>query len=78
MTMKITLPARPPFSLYSVIHSHGWIRLDPFCEEGDSGGLAYLAQLGSGQVVELHIQEISGGVDITFNDELNDKAPGTL
>lgn len=69
--MEITLPARPPFSLYSVIHSHGWIRLHPFREEGDSSGMAYLAQLDSGQVVELHIQETPNGVDISFDSELN-------
>jgi len=70
--MKLILPARPPFSLSSVIHSHGWIRLDPFREEESTGGLAYIAQLDSGQVVELHIQETPGGVSVVIDGDLSD------
>ena len=71
--MKLILPARLPFSLASVIHSHGWIRLDPFREEESTGGLAYIAQLDSGQVTELHIQEVPGGVSVTFDGDLSDE-----
>src|SRR3990172_10019320 len=71
--MKLILPARLPFSLASVVHSHGWIRLDPFREEESSGGLAYIAQLDSGQVTELHIQEVPGGVSVTFDGDLSDE-----
>ena len=70
--MKLILPAQPPFSLSSVVRSHGWIRLDPFWEEESIGGLAYIAQLDSGQVVELHIQEVPGGVSVSFDGDLND------
>src|SRR4030067_1307561 len=70
--MKLILPARLPFSLSSVVHSHGWIRLDPFREEESTGGLAYIAQLDSGQVIELNIQEVPGGVSVSFDGNLND------
>ena len=70
--MKLILPARPPFSLSSVVQSHGWIRLDPFWEEESTGGLAYIAQLDSGQVVELHIQETPGGVSVVIDGDLSD------
>ena len=70
--MKLILPARPPFSLSSVVQSHGWIRLDPFWEEESTGGLAYIVQLDSGQVVELHIQETPGGVSVVIDGDLSD------
>src|SRR4030067_675043 len=70
--MTLIIPARPPFSLSSVVHSHGWIRLDPFREEESTGGLAYIAQLDSGQVIELNIQEVPGGVSVSFDGNLND------
>jgi len=70
--MKLILPARPPFALSSVVRSHGWIRLDPFREEESTGGLAYIAQLGSGQVIELNIQEVPGGVSVSLDSNLND------
>jgi 3-methyladenine DNA glycosylase/8-oxoguanine DNA glycosylase len=70
--MTLIIPARPPFSLSSVVHSHGWIRLDPFREEESTGGLAYIAQLDSSQVIELSIQEVPGGVSVSFDGDLND------
>jgi 3-methyladenine DNA glycosylase/8-oxoguanine DNA glycosylase len=69
--MKLTLPARPPFSLPAVVRSHGWIRLAPFAEDDHSGGLTYVGQLDSGQVVEMLVQEAPGGVRVEVDARLS-------
>ncbi|TKJ28713.1 MAG: hypothetical protein CEE40_10995 [Chloroflexi bacterium B3_Chlor] len=68
--MRLALPARPPFSLSSVVRSHGWIRLPPFGEDDGTGGLTRIEQLDSGHVVEMLIQEATGGVTVEVEDEL--------
>ena len=70
--MRLTLSARPPFSLSSVIRSHGWIRLAPFAEDDRTGGLTYVAQLESGRVVAMLVREVAGGVGIEVDGELSD------
>ena len=69
--MELTLPARQPFSLTTVIHSHGWIRLAPFVEKQDHVGFSYIDQIGSGRVIELHVQEAPGGVLVSYTGSLN-------
>jgi 3-methyladenine DNA glycosylase/8-oxoguanine DNA glycosylase len=63
--MELRLAARPPFSLSSVVLSHGWIRLAPFVEDQASGGLRYVLRLRSGRAVDLSISETDGGVLVT-------------
>ncbi len=63
--MELKLTARPPFSLSSVMFSHGWIRLAPFVEDEASGGLQYVLHLRSGRAVDLAISEADGGVLVT-------------
>jgi 3-methyladenine DNA glycosylase/8-oxoguanine DNA glycosylase len=70
--MKLTLSARPPFSLSTVVRSHGWIRLAPFAEDDHTGGLTYVGQLGSGQVVEMLVQEVPGGVGVELDGQLSE------
>ncbi len=70
--MKLTLPAHPPFSLPTVVRSHGWIRLAPFGEIDDTGGLKYIDQLESGRVVELAIRETAGGVNVEVDGQLSE------
>jgi 3-methyladenine DNA glycosylase/8-oxoguanine DNA glycosylase len=65
------LSARPPFSLSSVVRSHGWIRLAPFAEDEQSGGLTYVARLDSGQVVDLCIREAEDGVSVEFDAQMD-------
>ena len=69
--MRLTLPARPPFSLPVVIRSHGWFQLAPFQEDERGSSLTYVDELASGKVVELAIQEAPVGVSVTVEDELN-------
>lgn len=69
--MQIHLAARSPFSLQPVVLSHGWIRLMPFNEEPDHGGMSYIDRLSSGKVVELKVSEIPSGVTVTTSGDLN-------
>ena len=68
--MKITLTARPPFSLPSVIRSHGWIQLAPFREDDATGGFSYIAHLESGRVINLQIKATSSEVIVEITDDL--------
>lgn len=60
--MKFTLPARRPFNFTSVINSHGWHQLAPFRFENDV--LHYVDHLATRRVVEYHISESAGGVQV--------------
>ena len=70
--MRLTLSARPPFSLSTVVGSHGWVRLAPFGEDDRTGGLTYVGQLDSGRVVEMLIQEVAGGVSVEVDGQLSE------
>lgn len=69
--MELTLPAVAPFALPAVIRSHGWIRLAPFHEIHDGRGLAYVARLDSGQVLELRVREAPAGVRVETDAALS-------
>ena len=68
--MRLALSARPPFSLSAVVKSHGWVRLVPFGVDAVTGGLAYVARLDSGRVVEVRIEEANGGVSVEVDGAL--------
>ena len=69
--MKLQLSTRPPFSLTSVVQSHGWAQLAPFDLDPDSGELSYVYNLGTGRIVDLHFNEISNGVNVDLSDKIN-------
>jgi 3-methyladenine DNA glycosylase/8-oxoguanine DNA glycosylase len=69
--MEFTLSAAPPFSLYAVVRSHGWIRLSPFREIDDFRGLAYVGRLDSGKVLELQAREAPGGVRVAIDADMS-------
>jgi 3-methyladenine DNA glycosylase/8-oxoguanine DNA glycosylase len=71
MNTRLTLSARLPFSLSSVIRSHGWIQLVPFCLDEPTGGLTYVGWLNSGRVVEIRMQETPGGVRVEVDGQLS-------
>jgi 3-methyladenine DNA glycosylase/8-oxoguanine DNA glycosylase len=73
--MRLTLSARLPFSLSAVVGSHGWARLAPFGTDTRTDGLTYVARLSSGRVVELLIQEASGGVIVEVDGQLSGAEP---
>jgi 3-methyladenine DNA glycosylase/8-oxoguanine DNA glycosylase len=68
--MNLTLPARQPFSLHSVVFSHGWIQLAPFSQDDQGDGFTYLDRLSSGRVVELHLGEAPNGVTVQVDAPL--------
>lgn len=70
--MLLNLSAQPPFSLRSVIQSHGWVQLAPFTQDGASGGLTYVGQLGSGHVVAVRITEAPDGVGVRADSGLSE------
>ena len=70
--MRLTLSAHPPFSLSTVVGSHGWVRLAPFGIDIGTGGLTYVDRLDSGRVVEMLIQEAADGVSVDVKGQLSD------
>jgi 3-methyladenine DNA glycosylase/8-oxoguanine DNA glycosylase len=68
--MRVTLPARQPFVLSSVLQSHGWIRLAPNGTDGTLSLLTRVERLESGRVVEILVREAAGGVSIASESGL--------
>ncbi len=62
--MQIKLPAKQPFSLRSVIHSHGWARLAPFQLLDDGNAISYVMRLTNGATVKLIIRGEPEGVSV--------------
>ena len=69
--MQLTLSARQPFVLASVLGSHGWIRLAPNRTDDDLAILTRVEGLASGRVVEIQIQEAVGGVRVGVDGALS-------
>lgn len=69
--MTLTLPARPPFSLSTVIRSHGWFMLAPFAELSESSGLSCVAELSSGRVVDLRMYQAENAAVVDAGDGLS-------
>lgn len=68
--MQVALTPPVPFSLYSVIHSHGWVQLAPFEILDDDKALAYTMQLASGKVLRLQIRQAASSISISTPDSL--------
>jgi 3-methyladenine DNA glycosylase/8-oxoguanine DNA glycosylase len=68
--MAFFIPAREPFSLTSVVNSHGWIQLAPFRAGPDPEGFTYVLRLLSGKVIELAVSPAPGGVAVTADAPL--------
>ena len=69
--MQFSLDTPSPFSLYSVIHSHGWFQLAPFEILDDGQALAYTIQLGTGKVTRLEIRAVENLIHISASDDLS-------
>ncbi len=69
--MKLTLPARAPFVLRTVIYSHGWYQLAPFSAGSEPEGLHYVDRLPTGRVVALSVYEAPGGVAVEVDSDLS-------
>jgi 3-methyladenine DNA glycosylase/8-oxoguanine DNA glycosylase len=69
--MIFELKATQPFSLVSVIQSHGWAKLAPFQTSEDSKYLSYILQLKNGQVIPINISENQNGVSIALSETVS-------
>ena len=69
--MRLSLSARPPFSLSTAAKSHGWVQLAPFDWDDDARKLTYVERLDSGQVIEMRVQEADGGVSVEVDNPLS-------
>ena len=76
--MRMKLFAQQPFSLLSVVKSHGWIQLPPFNFDSDTSTLTYVARLDSGLVLELRIRETPTGVSVNVSSSLNNDEKGQV
>lgn len=70
--MRIELSARQPFSLRSVIHSHGWPQLLPFHWERERDDLVRVHRLSTGRVVALQFHPVDGGLGVEVSRELTE------
>lgn len=68
MQFAITPPA--PFSLHSVIHSHGWFQLAPFEILDDGQALAYTMQLSTGKVIRFEVRSAKNLIQVTAPEQL--------
>ena len=70
MEKPLTLTAKSPFSLASVISSHGWVQLLPFFST-DGNDLFYTDRLSTGRVAAWTVWEAPGGVRVEIEDGLS-------
>lgn len=68
--MDFILSARRPFSLATVVNSHGWVQLAPFTGPDDDDGFDYVLELTSGRVVSFHVSAAENGVCVTLENAL--------
>ena len=69
--MRLILPAQPPFSLPTVVKSHGWVQLAPFGSDEQTGGFTYIGRLASGRVVETHFYPAPDGAEVEVGTPLD-------
>ncbi len=69
--MDVYLPARPPFSFHAVVHSHGWVQLAPFRQDGADQPLSYVDRLSSGRVTAYTLTGVDGGVRLHLAHDLD-------
>jgi 3-methyladenine DNA glycosylase/8-oxoguanine DNA glycosylase len=70
--MDFTLPIEAPFSLQSVLRSHGWVQLAPFSAETPYEAFTYTDQLAQGaRVTFWTVQSVEEGVHVAVKGEVN-------
>ena len=70
--MDFTLAAQPPFSLQSVLRSHGWVQLAPFSAQSPYQKFTYVSQLKNSRVTFWHVQSDADGVRVTVDGDANE------
>jgi 3-methyladenine DNA glycosylase/8-oxoguanine DNA glycosylase len=71
--VTLSMPAVPPFSLSSIVTSHGWSRLKPFSTDEGGTRLSRIERLPSGRVIELTMEGGQGGVEVGVPGDLSEK-----
>lgn len=71
--MNLFVAAREPFSLHSVVYSHGWVQLLPFQPLDGRPGFARVLQLNSGRVIQVEVGETPGGVTVSAPENLDEE-----
>jgi len=67
---QFRLSARPPFSFYSAVRSHGWAQLAPFVWDEGTQVLGYILRLSSSRVIGLRLSETPGGLLVQTSADL--------
>ena len=68
--MDIEVVINRPFSLTSVVKSHGWVQLRPFSWEPVAGILSYTDKLPSGPIAKYQISATETGVHVSVTGAL--------
>ena len=68
--MDIEITIHQPFSLTSVVKSHGWVQLRPFIWEPGEGILSYTDKLPTGPIAKYQISATETGVNINVAGNL--------
>lgn len=68
--MNFSLPARQPFSLATVVNSHGWVQLAPFTGPDADNGFDYVLELTSGRVIAFQVGAAESGVRVSTETAL--------
>jgi 3-methyladenine DNA glycosylase/8-oxoguanine DNA glycosylase len=70
--MDMIFSPKQPYSLTSVIRSHGWIQLIPFENQNDYQTFAYTMQLSDDKVIRFEAYEKSGEICVKVPDSLTE------
>ena len=70
--MEFTLAAYPPFSLQSILRSHGWVQLAPFSAQHPYQEFAYVNQLKNGRVTAWFVRSVDGGVHVSVESAVSE------
>ncbi len=70
--MELKIEINPPFSLESVVNSHGWVQLRPFSWDPEARILSYADKLASGTSVKYFITGTENGVHVSVIGEVKD------
>lgn len=70
--MELKIEISPPFSLESVVNSHGWVQLRPFSWDPEARILSYADKLASGNSVKYFISGTENGVHVSVIGEVKD------
>ncbi len=76
--MDIEIAIKQPFSLTSVVNSHGWVQLRPFSWVSDTGILRYIDKLPTGSTAEYEISASGTGVHVSVLGEVNAKERSSI